>query len=108
MSRDIAPFGVRMPPELKEYLAQKAQENKRSLNAEIVERLEMSEYQDCEHSNGFYFLLQDFKELEKEYERLQDEFDEFKYQSNPKNTSIQTSIDELREKIDEMMRRSNP
>lgn len=99
MSRDIAPFGVRMPSELKEYLTKKAQENKRSLNAEIVERLEMSEYQDCEHSNGFYFLLQDFKELEKEYERLQDEFDEFKYQSNPKSASIQTSLDELKEML---------
>lgn len=101
-------YKLRMPTELKEYLAQKAKENKRSLNAEIVERLEMTEYQDDQHSNGFYFLLQDFQELKKGYERLQDEFDEFKYQSSPKNASIQTSIDELREKIDEMMRRSNP
>lgn len=107
MSRDIAPFGVRMPSELKEYLTQKAKENKRSLNAEIVERLEMTEHQDYQHSNSFYFLLQDFQELEKEYERLQDEFDEFKCQSDPKNASIQTSINELREKIDDMMRGFN-
>lgn len=39
MSRDIAPFGVRMPNEIKEQLTQKAYENKRSLNAEIVARL---------------------------------------------------------------------
>ncbi|WP_394260819.1 Arc family DNA-binding protein [Moraxella boevrei] len=42
MSRDIAPFGVRMPAELKKHLNDKADENKRSLNAEIVARLQQS------------------------------------------------------------------
>lgn len=38
----IAPFGVRMQPELKERLEQSAQEAGRSMNAEIVHRLELS------------------------------------------------------------------
>lgn len=42
MSREIAPFGVRMPPKLKEQLLELAQENRRSLNAEVVARLERS------------------------------------------------------------------
>ena len=38
----IAPFGVRMQPELKERLEKAAQESGRSLNAEIVSRLQSS------------------------------------------------------------------
>lgn len=38
----IAPFGVRMQPELKERLEQAAQQSGRSLNAELVARLERS------------------------------------------------------------------
>lgn len=38
----IAPFGLRMAPELKELLMKKAGENKRSLNSELVTRLEAS------------------------------------------------------------------
>lgn len=37
--RDIAPFGVRMPSELKELLEREAKINSRSLNSEIVDRL---------------------------------------------------------------------
>jgi hypothetical protein len=33
------PFGVRMPDEIKEWLAQRAEENGRSMNAEIVQLL---------------------------------------------------------------------
>ncbi|WP_375752723.1 Arc family DNA-binding protein [Vibrio sp. HN007] len=40
MSRDIAPFGLRMKSDLKEALDMQAKENKRSLNAEITSRLE--------------------------------------------------------------------
>ena len=40
MSRDIAPFGVRMPAELKEQLILMAAENKRSVNAEVVAAIE--------------------------------------------------------------------
>ena len=36
------PFGVRMPPEVKAELEKLAEQNRRSLNAEIVVRLEES------------------------------------------------------------------
>jgi hypothetical protein len=42
MSRDINPFGVRMPPDLKEDLEKQAKSTGRSLNSEIVERLKGS------------------------------------------------------------------
>lgn len=42
MTHLIAPFGVRMPQELKEWLSGKAVENRRSLNSELVLRLEES------------------------------------------------------------------
>lgn len=38
----IAPFGLRMQPELKEWVQKRAEENRRSLNSEIVIRLEES------------------------------------------------------------------
>ncbi|MDN6872958.1 Arc family DNA-binding protein [Pseudomonas citronellolis] len=40
MSRDITPFALRMSPGLREKVEQSAKENHRSLNAEIVARLE--------------------------------------------------------------------
>lgn len=40
MSRDISPFGLRMPPELKAQIEADAARNGRSINAEIVVRLE--------------------------------------------------------------------
>ncbi len=42
MVKDINPFGVRMPPEIKAELEKLAEQNRRSLNAEIVVRLEES------------------------------------------------------------------
>ena len=42
MVKDINPFGVRMPPEVKAELDKLAEQNRRSLNAEIVVRLEQS------------------------------------------------------------------
>ncbi len=39
---DIAPLGVRMQPELKDALVEAARKNGRSLNAEVVLRLEQS------------------------------------------------------------------
>lgn len=45
---EIAPLGVRMPPELKDRLREAAIENRRSLNAEVVKRLEQS----LEATNG--------------------------------------------------------
>ncbi|MGQ6015079.1 Arc family DNA-binding protein [Serratia sp. IR-2025] len=37
--RDITPLGVRISPDLKEVLKEKAKEEGRSLNSEIVQRL---------------------------------------------------------------------
>lgn len=42
MSRDIAPFGVRMPTELKALVEAAAAANGRSINAEVVARLQES------------------------------------------------------------------
>jgi len=39
MSRDINPFGLRMPPEVREAAERSAHENGRSLNSEIVYQL---------------------------------------------------------------------
>lgn len=40
LTRDLAPFGVRMPPDLKERVESAAKANNRSMNAEIVATLE--------------------------------------------------------------------
>ena len=42
MSRDIAPFGLRMPAELKARIDEVAQVNGRSINAEVIMRLQES------------------------------------------------------------------
>lgn len=48
MSEQIQPFPLRMPPEIREWLATAAMENGRSLNSEIVQRLkEMQSKESC-------------------------------------------------------------
>ncbi len=42
MTRQINPFGLRMPPELKEAIQASADKSRRSLNAEVVLRLQRS------------------------------------------------------------------
>lgn len=42
MTRDIKPLGVRMPEELKQWLKDQAEKNMRSLNSELVVRLQTS------------------------------------------------------------------
>lgn len=42
MARDINPFGLRMPPELRKRLEKSAKTNRRSINAELVLRLQDS------------------------------------------------------------------
>ncbi len=42
MSRDIAPFGVRMAAELKEKIEQASKNNGRSMNAEVIHRIELT------------------------------------------------------------------
>lgn len=38
--RQVAPFGVRIPPDLREWIKQQAVANKRSLNSEVLVCLE--------------------------------------------------------------------
>lgn len=38
--RDISPYGVRLPKELKEWIKQQAKENRRSMNDQIILMLE--------------------------------------------------------------------
>lgn len=49
--RDIAPFGVRMPSELKEMLEREARINNRSLNSEIIDRLKKGLEQQAGNAN---------------------------------------------------------
>lgn len=49
--RDIAPFGVRMPSELKEMLEREAKINNRSLNSEIIDRLKKGLEQQAGNTN---------------------------------------------------------
>ncbi|SFB46224.1 Arc family DNA-binding protein [Azotobacter beijerinckii] len=42
MSREITPFALRMPPELRAKVEHAAKESRRSLNSEIVDRLDRS------------------------------------------------------------------
>lgn len=42
MIRDISPIGLRVPPELKTLIRQAASKNGRSMNSEILSRLEAS------------------------------------------------------------------
>lgn len=43
MNREITPFGLRLPTELKIRMDEAAAKNLRSLNAELVARIELSE-----------------------------------------------------------------
>lgn len=49
MGREINPFGLRMPEDLKKRLARSAKANRRSMNAELVLRLQHSVAQDPSH-----------------------------------------------------------
>ncbi len=69
MSRDIAPFGLRMQPELKEKVIKAAKDSGRSLNAEICHRLEKT-FSDSElDSEGD--LADQMQELRQRLERLE-------------------------------------
>lgn len=56
--RDIAPFGLRMPPMLKERVKRAAVENGRSMNAEIVATLEKEYPEDVYTAEEFVDYLQ--------------------------------------------------
>lgn len=68
MSRDISPFGVRIPADLKARIEESAAKNKRSINAEVVMRLGES----FESTNGALAEFTDgelIKELLARYRR---------------------------------------
>lgn len=82
----IAPFGLRMPEELKEKIAERAKSNGRSMNAEIVQILEdtvtsehlLAEFMrdDAKRSGGVQSLS--IKELEEMMEKtVKKAFSEF-------------------------------
>lgn len=52
MASVIAPFGVRLPPELKQWLGEQALSNRRSLNSEMIKRLEDSRRREMEEKDG--------------------------------------------------------
>lgn len=55
--RDINPFGLRMPQDIRRQIEQAAENNKRSLNAEILARLENSFCENSPHNNPEVELL---------------------------------------------------
>ncbi len=105
MSRNIAPFGVRMPEELKETLLKKAEENKRSLNAEVVARLEETVRQDEKFNNspfGYESILTALEDEEHRADDLQDKLDSavpIEEQGLLNVNNISHSIEELKELI---------
>jgi hypothetical protein len=58
----IAPFGLRMPPMLKERIRRAAQDNGRSMNAEIVSALEKEYPEDVYSADEFVDYLQSLAE----------------------------------------------
>ncbi|MBC8954886.1 Arc family DNA-binding protein [Xenorhabdus sp. PB62.4] len=77
MSREDPQLRVRIPAELKETLEQKASENKRTLTAEIVNRLEETTNQDAlvGSSNGFERIAVEYEDLCSDYEALTAKFE---------------------------------
>lgn len=53
MNRNLAPFGLRIPVELKTKIEESAAKNLRSLNAEMIVRLEVSFAADQKRLNEF-------------------------------------------------------
>lgn len=88
MNRDINPFGLRLPSELKEKLQQEAEKKSQSLNREIVDRLQQSF--DLEAMNERHFkaiqmmvrlenlrgLQKRTKEQEREFRELEKRFED--------------------------------
>lgn len=67
MSRDIVPLGLRMPPDLKEQIESASKQNGRSMNAEIVARLQASFSGKSE--DGVFMIAEDLaKQYGKEHE----------------------------------------
>ena len=74
MSRNIAPFGVRMPPELKDKVEKAAKTAGRSINAEIIHRLQQSF--ELEQQSEIIMLEEAHRASHSEYAELREKFDE--------------------------------
>lgn len=82
---NIAPFGLRMQPPLKAKVEEAARENARSLNAEIVARLEESFEYKLSHSDFAASMLLLFNHMKKEGQDVDDIIDTLKGMAGPKN-----------------------
>lgn len=82
----IAPFGLRMLPDLKEKIEQAARESGRSMNAEIVARLESS-------FQGPINMDMTFKMLNAEVQRLTDELRDIRSASSPLMAKIGQTVE---------------
>lgn len=65
-----AQYNLRWPDELKEKIAQSAKEHNRSMNADIVARLEQSFEQGLNHETEMYMMAQVVKEQQKQIDQL--------------------------------------
>lgn len=77
--RDIAPYGVRMPAELKERLQARAKRNGRSMNSEIVQILQDvmdAEDSDAENSVLTAQVMENRETLPDEYQKILANFDQ--------------------------------
>ncbi|MCX8958348.1 Arc family DNA-binding protein [Erwinia psidii] len=65
MSREDPQLRVRIPEELKDELENRAKANRRTLTAEIIQRLEHTLTQDAiyDRTNGFEFILEEIRML---------------------------------------------
>ncbi|AXD45786.1 Arc family DNA-binding protein [Salmonella enterica] len=100
--RDDPQLRVRIPEDLKAKLEQCARENKRTLTAEIVDRLMVTLEQDnfgLIDALGYKRLIKDYSELEDKYKLLKSET---RYQEFFKHIGLHES--ELREAINTLKR----
>lgn len=101
MSREDPQLRVRIPAELKETLEQKAQENKRTLTAEIVRRLEETIRQDdvLRSVDGFEDLADIYEDLCHDYEELTAKYErEYVLDwADSNKDALRTAVENLRE-----------
>lgn len=63
-------YNLRWPEELRQKVAQSAKEHNRSMNADIVARLEQSFEQGLNHETEMYMMAQVVKEQQKQIDQL--------------------------------------
>lgn len=77
MSRDDLHFRLRIPEKLKEQIEKAANEKRRSMTAEIVDRLEETVRQDHQLSKGLDFrhMIGEYEEAISERDAIQEKYD---------------------------------